>query len=96
MTKNIHHMFHDCEKLTSIDLSNFSFGKIKDMDYLFNGCKNLEKIIWPNDGNYILVESISYMFNKCKKLTSIDLSNFSFNNTLQFNYLFSNCSNLAK
>ena len=78
-------MFYNCNKLTSIDLSNFSFGKIEDMNFLFRNCYNLENVVL----NYA-------MFYRCGKLTSIDLSNFSFEKTKDLLSLFVGCRNLEK
>ena len=66
------------------------------MNNLFWGCNNLEKIVWPNDEKYSLVESISYMFGNCIKLTSINLSNFNLSKIKKMDRLFYSCNNLEK
>ena len=89
-------MFYRCGKLTSIDLSNFSFEKTKDLLSLFVGCRNLEKIVWPSDQKYSSVESIYAMFSGCTKLTSIDLSKFTFRKIKLMYSFFRDCNNLEK
>jgi hypothetical protein len=66
------------------------------MTYLFDGCINLTRIIWPEENssfklNYGL---FSYMFKNCYSLTSIDLSNFYFNGIIDLSNMFLNCYNL--
>ena len=37
-------MFYYCNKLTSIDLSNFDTSKVDDMEWMFNNCSNLTSL----------------------------------------------------
>ena len=90
------YMFQNCKKLTSIDLSNFKFSNIYNMTYLFNGCINLTRIIWPEENSSLKLNYglFSYMFKNCYSLTSIDLSNFYFNGVIDLSNMFLNCTNL--
>ena len=90
------YMFRNCKKLTSIDLSNFKFNNIYNMTYLFDGCINLTRIIWPEENSSLKLNYglFSYMFKNCYSLTSIDLSNFYFNGVIDLSNMFLNCTNL--
>ena len=68
---NIGNMFGFCSNLISIDLSNFSFKTVKYIYSFFEDCRNLEKVIWPNNKEKPLVEWVYNMFTRCLKLTSI-------------------------
>ena len=41
---NLNYMFNECDKLISIDLSNFDSSNVKNMDYMFEGCTSLTSI----------------------------------------------------
>ena len=87
-------MFAICFNLKSIDLSGISFKNIKEMDYLFSNCINLETIIFPNDDEYSNIESFSYVFANCHKLITIDLTKFNLEKVTDISYLFFSCINL--
>ena len=89
-------MFGFCKNLISIDLSNFSFKKVKNLNGFFVHCYNLEKIKWPNNKINSLIEIPTQMFFNCLKLTSIDLSFFDFSKAKSMLYFFANCHNLEK
>ena len=96
LVEDISGIFHYCNKLTSIDLSNFGFANIYNMSYLFYNCVKLNTIIWPEE-NCISKSSYctySYMFTGCYSIISIDLSNFYFSGVIDLSYMFSNCQNL--
>ena len=38
------YMFKSCNKLTTLDLSNFDTSKVTNMNYMFNGCRNLTTV----------------------------------------------------
>ena len=98
LVKDFSYVFLNCNKLTSIDLSNFEFSSILDMRYLFYNCTNLNTIIWPKENTTFFsydVRTFSYMFFNCSSLISIDLSMFYyFNGISDLSYMFSNCKNL--
>jgi surface protein len=77
-TENItsmRYMFSRCEKLTSLDLSNFNTSKVTDMGHMFFGCSKLTSLDLSSF-NTSRVTDMGHMFNGCSKLTSLDLSNF--------------------
>ena len=98
LIEDFSYVFWNCNKITSIDLSNFEFSSIFDMRYLFYNCRNLNTIIWPKENITFFsynTRSFSYMFYNCSSLISIDLSKFYyFNGITDLSYMFSNCNNL--
>jgi hypothetical protein len=90
----ISYLFDGCFKLQSIDLSGISFINMKDINHIFNNCKNLETIIFRNDEEIENIEHLEYAFANCHKLISLDLSNFYFEKVENFSYLFFSCNNL--
>ena len=61
------HMFRECWRLTSLDLSNFNTSNVTNMDYMFNACISLSKIYvgdsWSIPGIYC-----NHMFDVCRNL----------------------------
>ena len=41
--KNINHMFYGCDKLTSLNLSNFNTQNVTNMEHMFDNCSSLAK-----------------------------------------------------
>ena len=73
--KSTHHMFCDCESLTSIgDLSNWQVGNVTEMTYMFYNCSNLTELDLSN-WNTSNVTDMSIMF--CA--AGYDNPNFSLN-----------------
>ena len=93
--QNCKNMFYGCSKLTSIDLSKFTFVTTKDLSSFFSKCTSLETIIFPQDETATNVEDFSYMFSGCKNLTSINLNNIDFKNAKKLSNMFSECSSLT-
>ena len=87
-------MFYGCNKISSIDLSGLTFINTKDLSNFFNGCYNLENIIFPQNEKAENIEQFDYMFNNCSKLSSIDLSNISLKNAKKMKFFLSDCINL--
>ena len=72
---NISYMFYNCSNITEIDLSNFEFSNIIDMNHIFSGCTSLKRIEF-GDFNTQNVVDMSYMFYNCTSLDSLELSGF--------------------
>ena len=87
------YMFYRCEKLQSLDLSNFNTAKVTDMRYMFYDCSNLQSINLSNF-NAAMVTDMRYMFYYCSNLQSINLSNFNTEKVTNMSNMFSDCSNL--
>ena len=90
---DINYMFNECNKLLSIDLSNFNTNNVTNMSYMFYNCSSLTSLNLSNL-NTNNVTNMSYMFNKCSSLTSINLSNFNTNNVNNMSWMFYYCSSL--
>ena len=86
-------IFHDCQSLTSIDVSHFKTDKINSMVGLFQGCRNLESIDLSNF-NTEEVTNMKEMFHGCRSLTSIDLSKFQTKKVTRMDYMMYKCNNL--
>ena len=65
-------MFAVCNKLSSLDLTNFKTDNVTDMELMFVNCSNL-RIIYCNDDWYHTGLSSDDMFNGCSKLGSLAL-----------------------
>lgn len=91
--RGIESMFADCQKLKSLDLSNFDTSGVTDMSLLFYQCYSLESLDLSG-WNTSEVTDIKWMFLGCNALQQIDLSGFDTRNVTNLSYAFSGCSNL--
>lgn len=89
------YMFHDCSKLTQLNLSIFNTSRITDMFGMFSDCTKLTKLDLSNF-NTSNVINMSFMFCDCKSLTQLNLSSFSTENVKYLNSMFENCVSLWK
>ena len=87
------YMFYRCEKLQSLDLSNFNAAMVTDMRYMFYDCSNLQSINLSNF-NAAMVTDMHYMFYDCSNLQSINLSNFNAEKVTNMSNMFSDCPKL--
>ena len=86
-------MFYQLTNVLEIDLSKFDISKVSNMEMMFSGCLDLERIIFGNI-NTSLVQNMYPLFYNCKKLTSIDLSNFDTSSVIEMMETFSQCNSL--
>lgn len=88
------YMFNGCNKLGSLDLSNFNTEKVQHMRYMFAGCNLLTSL---NLSNFKTANvcNMNSMFRECYQLTSLDLSNFNTEKVKDMNNMFYNCKNLT-
>ena len=72
---DINNLFYLCDKLISLDLSDFNTSNVTDMSSMFYGCTKLIKLnlMSLNTEN---VPALYCILNKCRNLKSLDLSNF--------------------
>ena len=87
-------MFNDCNKLTSLDLSNFDTSNVTNMTSMFNNCRALTSLDVSNF-NTSKVTDMSSMFMSCRALTSLDVSNFNTSKVTNMEDMFSGCSSLT-
>ena len=87
-------MFYQCTELFYANLKNLTFENTLDVSNMFNYCKKLETIIFPQNPKSNNVESFREMFAHAEALTSIDLTYFSFFKTKSMAYMFIGCKNL--
>ncbi len=90
------YMFSRCSKLTSIDLSYFSFVNVADLGSFFYDCSSLKTLILPQDEVATNIQDFSSMFQGCENLTSINLSNIDFKNAKKLSYMFYGCTKLER
>ena len=87
-------MFADCEKLESLDVSNFNTAKVTSMSYMFRGCKLLTSLDVSNF-NTAKVTNMESMFGDCSGLTSLDVTNFNTANVTNMSIMFAGCNSLT-
>lgn len=87
-------MFAYCNKLTSIDVSNFNTSNINSTNWMFFDCQSLTSLDL-SDWNISKVTSAQQMFSGCKSLTSIELSNLDTSNITNMREVFYDCQNLT-
>ena len=92
---NMKYMFKDCNKLTSLDLSNFNTSNVTDMQYMFEDCNNLTSLDVSNF-NTSNVTNMQYMFEDCNNLTSLDVSNFNTSNVTNMTQMINECYDLTE
>lgn len=88
------YMFDYCQKITSLDLSNWNTSKVTHMSNMFNFCQNLTSLdlsSWDTS-NVIDMEA---MFKYCNSLTSVDLSNWDTSKVTKMSNMFANCAKLT-
>lgn len=61
-------MFEGCEKLTTLDLSNFDTSSVTNMNFMFEDCSNLTTIYVSDKWNTNKVSKNSRMFLRCSSL----------------------------
>ena len=68
---NTNYMFFDCNKLTSLNLSNFNTNNVNNMSYMFCDCSSLTSLNLSNF-NTNNVNNMILMFFNCSSLTSLN------------------------
>ena len=90
---NMYRMFYECNKLSSLDLSNFNTANVTNMEEMFYSCQNLSSLDLSKF-NTEKVTNMSGMFYGCQNLSSLDLSNFNTERVKNMSSMFSGCSTL--
>lgn len=93
---NTSYMFYGCDKLISLDFSNFKTEKVTAMIGMFSGCKSLKNLNVSNF-NTTNVKDMDLMFSFCESLIELDLSSFHTPNlTESILGMFNGCKSLQK
>ena len=90
---DMRNMFAYCEKLTSLDVSNFNTSNVTDMRWMFDGCEKLTSLD-ISKFNTSNVTKMECMFCSCKKLTSLDISKWNTSNVTDMSFMFQQCYEL--
>ena len=88
-------MFHQCIKLTALDLSNFDTSNMTSMNSMFYYCSSLTTLDLSSF-NTSNVTNMENMFSNCSGLTKLDLSNFNTSKVADMSYMFRGCTNLVE
>ncbi|MCH5213477.1 MAG: BspA family leucine-rich repeat surface protein, partial [Oscillospiraceae bacterium] len=99
-------IFQNCSKLTTIDLSNWTFAEptdynaIRNLDSLFDGCTSLETIIFPGEPWLTTYDfysvTMDYTFRNCKSLKKLDFSEVNLSRLNRLQHAFEGCSSLEE
>ena len=81
-------------KLTSIDLSSWTVGNLRNVAELFSTCVSITSINL-NGWDTTQVRNMDNMFLNCRALTSLDVSHFNTSNVYSMHGMFRNCINLT-
>lgn len=90
---NMKYMISNCNKLQTIDLSNFNTSNVTDMSYMFNSCPYLTPLD-VSSFDTSNVTTMYYMFENCNALTTLDVSNFNTDKLNNAFGMFSYCRQL--
>lgn len=88
------YMFHNCTKLTSLDLNTFNTQNVTSMRAMFSGCSSLISLNVSNWSNN-RVSDMTLMFENCTSLTSLNLTNFRTTSVIDMSCMFLNCKKLT-
>ena len=83
-------LFNGAEGLLKIDISSWDVYKVKNMDSMFKGCVNLEKIVGIEDLDVSNVENMQDMFRNCEAFNQ-DLSKWDVSNVWNKSNMFFYC-----
>src|SRR5699024_4350728 len=86
--------FDDCQKL-KIDnsvIENFDMSNAENTYNMFYRCYGISGHLDLTKWNLKNIESMSKTFRRCKNITSIDASNWQFDNATTVSEIFSGCS----
>ena len=91
---NMYRMSYECNKLSSLDLSNFNTANVTNMEEMFYSCQNLSSLDLSKF-NTEKVTNMSGMFYGCQKLSSLDLSKFNTEKVTNMSGMFAGCQKLS-
>ncbi len=88
------HMFHDCQSLTTLDLTNLNTSSVTRMEGMFHGCTSLTSLNLTSF-NTENVYDFREMFKLCSSLLDVDLSSFDTKKVTSTGNMFNGCSRLV-
>jgi len=88
--------YEGCPNLMDLNLSSFNTKNVKDMSYMFCGCKKLNNLKISSAFNTKKVINFYAMFGECENLEYLDLSFFETKNAKIMTAMFSRCYNLRQ
>ena len=88
------YLFSGCNKLKSINFTNFDTSLVVNMSYMFYNCRIL-KLSDLFNFNTLKVTNMSYMFSNCRSLESLNLTNFDTSSLLDIDAMFKNTISLV-
>ena len=91
---NMSGMFYYCDKLTSLDFSNFDTSIVTSMGLAFIFCKKITSLDISNFDTS-KVTDMNSMFCYCLSIISLDLSNFDTSKVTNMHDMFEHCDNLT-
>ena len=94
--EDMSYMFSGCQKLESLDVTNFNTENVIDMSEMFSWCTNLTTLLGVTNFNTQNVTNMSYMFSECSKLNTLDVRKFDTKNVTNMSYMFAYCRKLDK
>ena len=63
--KATNNMFESCHNLISLDLTNFSFLFVTNMNDMFKSCSNIKSILSPKNEKATQIQYMKSMFYGC-------------------------------
>ena len=87
-------VFDYCNKLTSLDVSNFDTSQVTRFYNMFNRCNSLTSLDVSNFDT-LNVTDMGGMFRACSSLTNLDVNNFDTSKVIDMSYMFSGCTGLT-
>lgn len=84
-------LFNGMEELLKIDISYWNVSNVKNMDSMFAGCTNLEKIVGIEDWDVSNVKNMESMFEGCESFNQ-DISNWNVHNVKEITAMFKDCA----
>ena len=79
--------------VASLETKNFCASKVRNMQYMFANCYNLDSLNVSSFNTY-LVENLEGMFKKYELISSLNITNFCTNNVVNTAYMFDTCIKL--
>lgn len=95
-TTDAQYMFNGVNYITSIDLSNTDFPKLKNLTSMFYIYSSYLTSINLTGTNMPNITNTNNMFSGCSKITSLDLSGINFSNVTDVGSMFNGCKLLVE